>query len=352
MGLAPYGNPNERIKRKLLSVIDGGVDYDVTEITTGEIDDGVNRLEEIFARARNKEAGEFSQWEQDFAYTIQQFLEETVVNIVNEYTSQFSTANVGLSGGVALNCKMNKRVMELDSVDTIYIQPVAHDAGLALGAGLVYAGKQIDIQTIYHGPEYSAKQIKDVLETNKLSYKQPDDVERVVAERIADGELVGWFQGRLEMGPRALGNRSILADPRTESSKDRVNRYVKHREEWRPFAPSMLEEAAPDYLKNAQSSPYMIKTFDVKPEARDDIEAVLHPADDTTRPQTVSETQNPRYYRLISEFESITDVPVVLNTSFNDHGEPIVTKPSEAIKDFYGMGLDTLVLGDFLLEKP
>lgn len=352
MGLAPYGNPNERIRRKLLSVIDGGVDYDVTEITTGEIDDGVDRLEDIFGRTRNKEAGDFSQWEQDFAFIVQQFLEETVVALVEEYTSQFSTANVGLSGGVALNCKMNKRVMELDSVDTIYIQPVAHDAGLALGAGLVYAGKQIEIPTAYHGPEYSAKQIEDALETNKLSYERPDDLERIVAERIADGELIGWFQGRLEMGPRALGNRSILADPRTEASRDRVNRYVKHREEWRPFAPSMLEEAAPDYLKNAESSPYMIKTFEVKPEARDDIEAVLHPADDTTRPQTVSQAQNPRYYRLISEFESITDVPVVLNTSFNDHGEPMVTKPREAIKDFYGMGLDTLVLGDFLLEKP
>jgi carbamoyltransferase len=153
------------------------------------------------------------------------------------------------------------------------------------------------------------------------------------------------------MGPRALGNRSILADPRTEASRDRVNKYVKHREEWRPFAPSMLEEEMERYLEQAEPSPYMIKTFATKPENRDDITAVPHPSDATTRPQTVREDQNPRYYRLISEFEQLTGVPVVLNTSFNDHGEPIVTKPTEAIKDFFGMGLDVLVLEDLLIKK-
>jgi len=153
------------------------------------------------------------------------------------------------------------------------------------------------------------------------------------------------------MGPRALGHRSILADPRTVDSRDRVNEFVKHREEWRPFAPSMLEEAAEDYLVHAEPSPYMIKTFDVIPEKRDEIAAVLHPADDTTRPQTVREDQNPRYYSLIREFEDITGVPVLLNTSFNDSGEPIVNTPTEAIRDFFSMGLDTLVIEDVVLEK-
>lgn len=351
MGLAPYGGPNDRIKRKLREVSKGGIDYDVTEITTGEIEDGVQKLEETFGRSRKKEPVDFTDWEQDFAFTAQQFLEQTIIEIVQRYTREFNTANIGLAGGVALNCKMNKRVMELDCVENIYIQPVAHDGGLALGAGMLHSRTKPQISSIYRGSAYRTEEIKEMLEINKLSYKEPDNLEHIVAERIANGELVGWFQGRLEMGPRALGNRSILADPRSEESRDRVNKYVKHREEWRPFAPSMLEEAADEYLINAEPSPYMIKTFEVEPNRSDEIEAVLHPADETTRPQTVREDQNPRYYQLISEFESITGVPVLLNTSFNDHGEPIVTHPTEAIKDFYGMGLDVLVLEDLILEK-
>lgn len=352
MGLAPYGQQNSQIEDKLHSVISGTADYDVTEITTGTIEDGVRRLESLFSRSRKKESGEYSQWEKDFAFTAQKFVEETVASLVRTYTTKFNTANVGLAGGVALNCKMNKRVMELDCVEDLFIQPVAHDGGLALGAGLLDSQVDIEMSNIYYGPEYTVEEITTVLDKNKLDYERPDDLERTIAERIADGELVGWFQGRMEMGPRALGNRSILADPRTAASRDRVNKYVKHREEWRPFAPSMLETAADEYLINAEPSPYMIKTFSVKEETKNDITAVLHPADDTTRPQTVREEQNPRFHRLITEFEGITGVPVVLNTSFNDHGEPIVTTPTEAIKDFYGMGLDVLVLDDIVLEKP
>jgi carbamoyltransferase len=352
MGLAPYGEQNDRIENRLRNAVRGGVEYDVTDITTGTIEDGVNRLEDLFDRPRKRDTDDFSQWEKDFAFTAQKFVEETVIEIVREYTDRYNTSNVGLSGGVALNCKMNKRVMELDCVDNIFIQPVSHDGGLALGAGLIHSQADIDMPNIYYGPEHSTEEIINVLEKNKLEYEIPDDLGRTVAEQIADGKLIGWFQGRLEMGPRALGNRSILADPRTAASRDRVNKYVKHREEWRPFAPSMLESAADDYLINAEPSPFMIKTFRVDDSTKNDIQAVLHPADDTTRPQTVREDQNPRYYRLIKTFEDITGVPVVLNTSFNDHGEPIVTTPSEAIKDFYGMGLDTLVLGDVVVEKP
>jgi carbamoyltransferase len=353
MGLAPYGERNREIETRLREIIDTGINYDVTEITSGGFESGVERLEELFDRTRNKTRGEFDQWQKDLAFTTQSLLEETVTEIVEQYTREFDTSNVGLAGGVALNCKMNRRVMELDEVDQIFIQPVAHDAGTTVGAGMLECGPTAisEINDVYWGPEFDTKSIKQTLDRNKLDYEQPDDLERTVAERLADGDLVGWFQGRLEMGPRALGNRSILADPRTEASRDRVNKFVKHREEWRPFAPSMLEEAAEDYLEHAEPSSYMIKTFATKPESRDDISAVLHPSDATTRPQTVRRDQNPRYHQLISEFEVITGVPVVLNTSFNDHGEPIVTKPTEAIKDFFGMGLDTLVLQDLMIEK-
>nr|WP_255475194.1 carbamoyltransferase C-terminal domain-containing protein [Halapricum sp. CBA1109] len=207
------------------------------------------------------------------------------------------------------------------------------------------------MRDVYWGESPDTETVTTLLENNKLSYTRREDVERYTAERIADGDLVGWMQGRQEMGPRALGNRSILADPRTATSRDRVNRYVKNREEWRPFAPSILAEAASDYLVDDEASPYMIQTFDTVPERREDLAAVVHPGDTTTRPQTVTEEQNPRYHGLISEFENITGVPAVLNTSFNDHGEPIVTTPKEAVRDFYGMGLDVLVIEDIIVEK-
>lgn len=247
---------------------------------------------------------------------------------------------------------MNKAVEQLDAVDKLFVQPAAHDAGLALGAGMLES-TPTDTNTMtdaYWGPEYS-DEIDPVLEESKLEFEQVSNPEKVAAEALADGALVGWFQGNLELGPRALGNRSILADPRTVDSRDRVNKYVKHREEWRPFAPSMKEEALDEYLVDAAPSPFMIKTYEVREEKRDEISAALHPGDNTTRPQTVTEEQNTRYYKLLSEFEALTGVPVLLNTSFNDHAEPIVNKPVEAVKDFYGMGLDMLVLEDYVLQK-
>ncbi|WP_225336075.1 carbamoyltransferase family protein [Halomicrobium urmianum] len=354
MGLAPYGDDNPEIESALRSLIDTGVDYDVTDLTkrwgTGY---GVETLERAFGRPRKESPGSFDQWEKDLAHTAQKLLEETVVDIAESAVERFDTTNVALAGGVALNCKLNQRVQESPVVDDAFIQPVAHDAGLALGAGWSQQRPaEVDRQTdVYLGPEYATDEIRSTLETNKIEYAEPDDLERYVAERLADGDLVGWFQGRMEMGPRALGARSILADPRTAASRDRVNRFVKHREEWRPFAPSLLESAAEEYLVDGGPAPFMIDADDVRPSKTDDLEAVLHPADDSTRPQTVREDQHPRYHRLISEFADITGVPVVLNTSFNDHAEPIVRTPTQAIKDFYGMGLDVLVLEDLVVEK-
>lgn len=355
MGLAPYGSRNPEIEGVLRRVIDAGVDYDVTDLTQGwGTGAGIETLEELFDRPRRDEPGEFTDWERDFAHVVQRLTEETVLAIVEAYCERLGVRDVGLAGGVALNCKVNQRVIESDAVDEVFIQPVAHDGGLAIGAG--WLGRDpagVDDWThVYWGPKYAMGEIRSLLETNKIAYEEPEDVERYVAERLADGALVGWFQGRLELGPRALGNRSILADPRTEDSRDRVNRFVKHREEWRPFAPSLLEEACGEYLATDRPDPFMITTSDIPDERADEIPAVLHPADGTTRPQTVREDQNPRYHRLLREFEDVTGVPVVLNTSFNDHGEPIVNTPTEALKDFYGMGLDVLVLGDAVVEKP
>ncbi|UHQ99242.1 carbamoyltransferase (plasmid) [Natrinema zhouii] len=355
MGLAPYGTENHKIERTLRDVIDTGVDYDVTALTRRwGTEYGIKKLEELFDRPRSNTTEEFDQFEKDLAYTTQKLLEESVTDIAQTYCEELGTGNVGLAGGVVLNCKLNKAIMELPVVDDVFIQPVANDAGLALGGGWIdRRPKEVDpMETVYTGPEFTTDKISPLLEETKVEYGKPDDLEQTVAELLADGALVGWFQGRLEFGPRALGNRSILADPRTADSRDRVNKFVKHREEWRPFAPSLLEEAASEYFENATSAPYMIRTFDVRPEKQDEIEAVLHPADATTRPQTVHADQNSRYYRLIDEFEEITGVPVLLNTSFNDHAEPIVATPAEALKAFHGMGLDVLVLEDLVVTKP
>lgn len=354
MGLAPYGERDPDVERRLRDVVEPGVEYDVT----GLVDEfnaelAVKRLEDLFDRERRESPGEFTAFETNLAHVAQRLLEETVVDVAETYCQRLGTSNVALAGGVVLNCKMNEAVIESPVVDDVFIQPVAHDAGLALGAGWLDQppGTVDEFTDVYWGPEYDRDEIRRLLDANKLDYDEPDDLERHVAERLADGDLVGWFQGRLELGPRALGNRSILADPRTTDSRDRVNRHVKHREEWRPFAPSMLESAANEYLTTDRPDPFMITTSGVPDEKVDDVPATLHPGDETTRPQTVSESQNPRYHALISEFADLTGVPVLLNTSFNDHGEPIVNTPKEAVKDFYGMGLDALVLEDVVVEK-
>ncbi|WP_458210482.1 carbamoyltransferase family protein [Haladaptatus sp. NG-SE-30] len=354
MGLAPYGEENDAIETALRDLVTLGVDYDVTKLTKRwGTDYGVRTLEETLGRPRNDTPGEFDQWQKDLAYTAQKFLEETVLDIATTYADVIGTANIGIAGGVALNCKMNKQLIDAAPIENVFVQPVAHDAGLALGAGwLDQSPTAVPTMTnVYLGSEYDSEEVVDLLETNKVEYERPDNLHRYVAEHLADGALVGWFTGRMELGPRALGSRSILADPRTTASRDRVNEFVKHREEWRPFAPSMLEDAAEEYLENGEPAPFMITATDVKPTKQDDIEAVLHPADRSTRPQTVREEQHPEYHRLISEFADLTGVPVVLNTSFNDHAEPIVETPAQALKDFYGMGLDVLVLEDVVIEK-
>lgn len=354
MGLAPYGEQNPAISEVLRDMIEIGVDYDVTELTRGiSPETGVKRLEEIFGHERNGDATDFDQFEKDLAYSAQRILEDIVTEIVDHYCRVHDVGNVCLAGGVALNCKMNKRISEMDIVDDLFVQPVADDAGAALGAGMLeYSSYEIArMDHVYFGPSFPTDGVERQLKEYKVPFLKPDDLEEKVARMLAQGQIVGWYQGAMEMGPRALGNRSILADPRDETSRDRVNKYVKNRESWRPFAPSIIEEKADEYLKNYTESPFMINTFDVKENKKEEMEAVIHPADETTRPQTVTKEQNPRYHRLLSEFENVTGVPILLNTSFNRSGEPIVCTPEEAFLDFYQMGMDALVINDVLLEK-
>lgn len=358
MGLAPYGDRNADIESALRSVVDlgadAGADYDVTGLVEQwGVEAGLETLEDLFDRPPREEPGEFDRWEKDLAHVTQALVEETVVELAERYCRELDTTAVALAGGVALNCKLNRRVIESPDVERVFVQPVANDAGLALGAGWLDRAPSAvpELTHLYWGPDYSNAEIDRRLERNKLSYGAPADLEGYVADRLADGALVGWFQGRLELGPRALGNRSILADPRSTDARDRINEFVKHRESWRPFAPSLPEEATEEYLATGRPDPFMITTSAVPPERAEEIPAVLHPGDRTTRPHTVTEHANPRYHRVLEEFGDRTGVPVLLNTSFNDHGEPIVDTPTQAIKDFYAMGLDLLVLEDRVVEK-
>jgi carbamoyltransferase len=290
----------------------------------------------------------------DIAASVQKRLEEVVASLVRKLHAETGFRNLCIAGGVGLNCSMNGALLSMDCIDTLFVPPVANDAGLALGAAVEIAARYgLPLQQLEHasyGPAYSREKVQHILERSKLRYHESTDVIGFVAEALANNKIVGWFQGAMEFGPRALGNRSILADPRQPDMQDRINYYVKFREDFRPLAPSMLEEYAGEYLVNGCPSPFMTITFPVQEKKRQVIPAVTH-VDGTCRAQTVTATSNPRYYNLIRRFAEITGVPVVLNTSLNVKGDPIAMKPEDALATFFSTGLDYLAIEDFIVAK-
>ncbi len=293
----------------------------------------------------------------DIAFAVQDVCEQAMLDLARAGCEQDTgSRNLCLAGGVALNSKANGKILASGVVDRMFVQPAASDDGVALGAALapyLDAGGRLPIREMRHaylGNAYDDAEIEKVLSTYKLRYTRLADVAGTAADLLAAGKILGWFQGRMEFGPRALGNRSILADPRDPEMNAKVNNAVKFREWWRPFAPSMLAEAAPEYLENACDSPFMIVTSQVRPEKRGIIPAVTH-VDGSARPQTVNEDQNPLYWRTIKAFGERTGVPVIMNTSFNLRGEPIVNTPTDAVRTFFSSGMDALVIGSYLVEK-
>ena len=359
MGLAPYGKKNKDIFdvfKKIIKTDDDG--YDVTEISIPiflGIEAGMKRIEDLFDIKRRQPNEEFTQDHKDLAFALQFFLEKICVNLVRQAINLTGSSKVCLTGGVALNCKMNKKIMEMPEVDEIFIQPVANDAGCAIGAVLEASKRagfnvKFKMNNNYFGPEYDNLTVENELKNKNINYSKFAGL-KPIAQAIADGKFVGWFQGPMEMGPRALGNRSILADPRSNDIKDKLNDFVKHREKWRPFGPSILEDYASEYIKNYSFAPFMIKTFNIKEKYILNVEGIVHPADKTTRPHVVYKDVNPRYYSLIDEFRKLTGIPLILNTSFNDHGEPIVCSPNDAIDTFLKTGLNILIINDFIIIK-
>ena len=293
---------------------------------------------------------------EDVADAAQQLLEEELVGLVAYWLDETGTRNLALAGGVFLNVAVNRELLYGLDINDFHAFPAAGDDGLPVGAAL--SGHHVDNpgsqpQHIEHpdlGPGFSDERIRTVLEGRGLSYEKPDSVTERVADLLLDEQIVAWCRGRMEYGPRALGNRSILIDPQLEDGKDRVNAEIKFRESWRPFAPSILERAIDEYLVDPYSDTFMITSYDLREDKREEIPAVTH-VDGTTRPQVVKAEANPKYHELIETFDEKGGVPLVLNTSFNLSGEPIVCCVEDAVGTFYNCGLDALAIGDYLLTK-
>jgi carbamoyltransferase len=316
-------------------------------------------LEELFGKRRQR--GEpIDTRDALVAAALQQVTEEILLEMCDELAETTGSENLCLAGGVALNCVANGRIARDSRFKRIFVQPMAHDAGTALGAAayvnhnLCQGSERYQMTTPYLGPAFSEADMTRALQDADLAYDRMSDTAATVARLLADGRIGGWFQGRAEVGPRALGNRSILADPRNQGSKELINLRAKHREYFRPFAPSVLEESAREWFAISGESPshqFMSFAFDVREEKRGLVPAVLH-VDGSSRLQTVSKLVNPKFHALISHFEKLTGVPMLLNTSFNSYYEPIVLSPRDAINTFDRSGLDFLVLGDFLVTAP
>jgi carbamoyltransferase len=372
MGLAPYGEPrfiNEF--RDIIRTEESGqfrlnLKYfrhhaEGVEMTWDEGSPGIGRVysdeyAHLFGPPRVR-GGPLTDRERDIAASLQLRLEEIGFHILNHLHEQTGLTDLGLAGGVAYNSVMNGKILLNTPFKRLFVQPAAGDSGTALGVcyqihnGLL-KGERAEVMTgAYTGPEFTNEEIKNTLLENNLPFDCYSDEEltKRAAQDIAAGLVVGWFQGRMEFGPRALGNRSIVADPRRAEMKDVLNDRIKKREPFRPFAPSILEERVADYFEQAHPAPTMLMVYQIREERRREIPAVTH-VDGSGRLQTVSREVNERYYQLIADFDALTGVPVVLNTSFNEN-EPIVCTPQQAIECFQKTKMDVLYLGNYAIRR-
>ncbi|MBI5176499.1 hypothetical protein HY995_00260 [Candidatus Micrarchaeota archaeon] len=354
MGLAPYGMPNPELRDKLRKFIDP----ESGEWYSGSVQppyDDLTLMEDALGFAHRQKADDATKPPYSgLAFEAQNILEQSIVKVVRESVQSTGSGNVCLAGGVALNCSTNSILVNSDFTSDFFAFPASNDGGVPIGAALALAadmGEETNfrMEHAYWGPGFSDERVQAVLKSCGLRFEIVGDSPGTAAELIAAGKVIGWFQGRMEIGPRALGNRSILADPTRADVWERVN-VVKNRELWRPLAPSLLYEAKGEYLEKPHESPFMILAFQVPEGKRKEIPAVVH-VDGSTRPQTVKREVNEPYWKLIKSLESINGTPVVLNTSFNVGHEPIVCTPQDAIRTFYSSPIDALVIGNCVLKK-
>jgi carbamoyltransferase len=362
MGLAPYGKKNLKFRKvvdKMCKITEDGYKIDPTYLFYGKstiADEFSDKFSAAFGEMRRGDKEEIKDNHKEAAFEAQRKIEHVGRHLAEWLIDKTGIHNLCLAGGVAFNCKMNGFIQRSEKVKNIYIQPVSGDNGVGIGAAAaLYIENGLDVsgfrmEHVYLGPEYSGSEIESALKEAGLKYTRSEIIAKEAAQHMADGKVVGWFQGKMEVGPRALGSRSILADPRDSEMKDIVNNKVKFRDSWRPFCPSILWEKTEDYFEHSCYHPFMILTFKVKKEKRDVIPSVVH-VDGTARPQTVKKDVSPLYWKLINEFYKITGVPVVLNTSFNIKGEPIVCTPRDAINCYLKTGMDVLAIGNFIVTS-
>jgi len=297
---------------------------------------------------------QFDQSQKDFAYSVQLTLEKAVIHLAKSLINFTGCKDLVIAGGIGLNCTTNGILISQKIVDDLYISPAANDAGVSMGAALemVYKIKESKFNRLDHiflGPKFSDIEIKKVLDKQKIYYIKVKNIEKLAAKFLSEGKIVAWFQGRMEGGPRALGNRSILANPKIGSMHYVVNE-IKSRENWRPLAPSILEDYRKDYFEKSSFSPFMLQNHKVYINKAKEVPAVVH-TDLTSRYQSVTKKANKKYYQLIKEFYKITKTPIILNTSFNIAGEPIVCTPDQAIRSFYSSAIDCLAIGNYWITK-
>ena len=386
MGLAPYGEPKYKdlILKKIIDLKEDGsfrMNMEYFNYATG-ITMTNSKFSKLFGQpVRNPEKDNLTQFHMDIASSVQAVIEEVVLKLVNSISKEYNIKNLCLAGGVALNCVANGKILKEKKFKNIWIQPAAGDAGGSLGAALAYWYKELknprenfkdEMKGSYLGPSFSEKEIENSLKSLNANYKKlsKDELIETTAKEINKGKTVGWFQGRMEFGPRALGCRSIIADPRSDKMQKNLNLKVKFRESFRPFAPSILIEDVSQWFNLDCESPYMLLVGEVKKELqipmtsndknlfgidklnvkKSSIPAVTH-VDYSARIQTVHKETNPKYHELLKKFKEITGCPILVNTSFNVRGEPIVCSIEDAFRCFMGTDLDLFVCENFILHK-
>ena len=362
MGLAPYGKKNLEVFKKMEKVIkvngDGTYSINPKLVYGPKSNDNeyfTDWFLDIFGKPRLKDEP-LTVYHKDLAFAAQEKLEEAVTGLAKRLVKKTGKRKLCLAGGTHMNCKLNGKLLEQDFVDEIFVIPMSADNGISLGAALVVAEKnKIDVKKklehVYFGPEFGDDEIKKCLDEFGLKYRKADNIAAESAKFLCNGNIIGWFQGRMECGARALGNRSILANPMDPEMKDKVNKRVKFREMWRPFCPSILAEKADEYfIMDGKEAPYMIIAYNAREGIMEKLPSVVH-IDNSVRPQTVEKSINPLYWYLINEFGKLSGVPVILNTSFNIKGEHIICRPREAGNCFLMTNLDDLCIGNFIVSK-
>lgn len=359
MGMAAYGTPRFDLS-EVLEVTDEGYRFHhdfIRGVRPGE--PSPSKQEPLFDEfplpvATRVPGSAFEQVHYDVAASAQAQLERAVLSLVQHFVKQTGQQHVCLAGGVALNCLMNQKLRERLGADRLYVPPVCSDAGLALGAAYMAAAELGDapqpMEHAYWGPSFTDDEIRKTLNLVGARYKECDAPAAAALQRLEAGRVVGWFQNRLEYGPRALGSRSILADPRRAGVKDQINQKVKFREEFRPVAPAVLHEHGDEYFDDYCDSPYMTQTFTALDGTREQVPDLVH-ADGTSRLQSVHAATHPEFHALLCQCRDRLGVPIVLNTSLNAYNDPIACEPYQALRTFFATGMDSLVIGHFVLDK-